>query len=288
MAGVVRTLGAGDEAALEAYLRPRADSSMFLRANARAAGLADRGERLQATYAAAFDGDAIVGVAAHAWNGIVLLQAPDEHLGDVVRTAVAASGRAVNGLSGPWAQVVAARVALGLAAAPTQFDSRDDLFALALERLRVPAPLEDGRWVGRTQRDDDLELLARWRAAYLVETLGAPPGPDTDEEARRQAAVGGWWLVDVEGEPCAITTFNAQLPDVVQVGGVYTPPERRGRGYARAAVAASLLDARARGAARAILFTGAGNEPARRAYLALGFEIVGDYGLVLLARPGAV
>jgi predicted GNAT family acetyltransferase len=57
----------------------------------------------------------------------------------------------------------------------------------------------------------------------------------------------------------------------------------RGRGYARAVVAGSLLSARAAGVARAILFTGQDTARARRAYLALGFQIIGDYGLVLFA-----
>jgi uncharacterized protein len=67
----------------------------------------------------------------------------------------------------------------------------------------------------------------------------------------------------------------------VQVGGVFTPPARRGHGYARAAVAASLALARARGAQRSVLFTAATNQAARRAYTALGHESIGDFGLVL-------
>jgi predicted GNAT family acetyltransferase len=63
---------------------------------------------------------------------------------------------------------------------------------------------------------------------------------------------------------------------------VYTPPSLRGRGYARAVVAGSLLAARARGVRQAVLFTGKDNDHAQRAYRALGFTVVGDYGVVLL------
>ncbi len=75
--------------------------------------------------------------------------------------------------------------------------------------------------------------------------------------------------------------FNARLPDCVQIGGVYTPPARRGHGYARAAVAGALLEARDAGATRSILFTGEHNAAARAAYLALGYRVIGDFGLVL-------
>jgi predicted GNAT family acetyltransferase len=94
---------------------------------------------------------------------------------------------------------------------------------------------------------------------------------------------GSRWLLEQDGWPVASTGFNARLPDVVQIGGVYTPPALRGRGYARAAVAGSLLAVRETGVRRAVLFTGTDNEPARRTYLALGFRVVGDFGFVHVA-----
>jgi predicted GNAT family acetyltransferase len=74
---------------------------------------------------------------------------------------------------------------------------------------------------------------------------------------------------------------STPLPDIVQLGGIYTPPAFRGRGYAKASVAASLLAARDRGATRAVLFTS--NPSAARSYEAVGFQRLGDYGLILLS-----
>jgi predicted GNAT family acetyltransferase len=64
-----------------------------------------------------------------------------------------------------------------------------------------------------------------------------------------------------------------------QLGGIYTPPDLRGRGYAKAAVAGSLMAARDRGASRAVLFTN--NPSAARSYEAVGFKRLGGYGLAL-------
>src|SRR2546429_5918946 len=101
---------------------------MFLRAHARWAGLTDRGRPMQATYVAALEGGRIAGVAAHCWNGMVLVQAPDGgHAAAATLEAVRRSGRTVTGFSGPWDQVGAARAALGVAAAPAAKDSRDGL-----------------------------------------------------------------------------------------------------------------------------------------------------------------
>ncbi len=75
-----------------------------------------------------------------------------------------------------------------------------------------------------------------------------------------------------------MTNFNAALPAIVQVGGVYTPPDFRGQGYARRAVALHLEQAREAGVREAILF--AANPAASRAYEAIGFTQIGGYRIV--------
>ena len=95
-----RPLTAADTSLLETFLALHRDSSMFLRANVRRAGLTYQGLRGEANYAGAFRDDRVVGVAAHCWNGILLLQAP-EHAAELARAAVEWSGRPVTGLSGP-------------------------------------------------------------------------------------------------------------------------------------------------------------------------------------------
>ncbi|HZI66667.1 MAG TPA: GNAT family N-acetyltransferase [Thermoanaerobaculia bacterium] len=282
----LKTLSRGDEAKLEEFLAPRASDSMFLRSNARAAGLVDRGNPFEGTYVAAIEDGAVTAVAAHFWNGMLILQAPaPETLEPVARAAVARSGRELKGLTGPWAQVEATRRALGLAGREASLDSREELFSVDLADLRVPSPLSSGRVECRPPRGEELELAARWRMAFSVEALGRPDGEEALAAARSDIArlrdLGSQWILLDEGRPVAYSAFNARLPDVVQIGGVWTPPELRGRGYARAVVAGSLLEARRGGAARAILFTGVENVAASRAYEALGFRVVGDYGLVI-------
>ncbi|HEY6179411.1 MAG TPA: hypothetical protein VIX73_33380, partial [Kofleriaceae bacterium] len=70
-----------DRPALEAYLAVRSDTCMLMRSNLRAAGLAwhaPDGERLQAQYMLARHRGAVIGAAAHYWNGILQIQA-DAH-----------------------------------------------------------------------------------------------------------------------------------------------------------------------------------------------------------------
>jgi len=282
MPATVRRIRASDAAAFEAFLAPLADSSLFLLANARKAGFEDSGRPFEGTYSGAFEGGRLLGVAAHFWNGILAVQAPGL-LPAVVRHATSASGRPIAGLTGPAKQVVAARAALGLTGRPAAVEAPEGLFAIDLPDLRVPEALASGKVTCRRPRPEELALLARWRAAYRQEVLSEPAGRASEDSAREDVealeASGSHWVLEENGAPAAYTAFNARLSEIVQVGGVWTPPERRGRGYARSAVAGSLLQARGQGAGRAVLFTE--NPAAVRAYEAIGFRRVGDYGLVI-------
>lgn len=287
---MLRVLEQPDAPALEAFLLGRAASSMFLRSNARAAGLVDRGEPLHATYVATFDGERITAVVAHCWNGLLLLQCAGDPA-PLLRAAIAATGRPVLGFLGPWDQVVRARHALGLDDAPAAMDSKEDLFDLDLRDLRVPEALERGEVACRRANAADVETFARLQHDYSVEALGEEPG---EALLGRQVAATRWqvenhdaFVLESAGGIVACSTFNAKLPDCVQVGGVFVPPPLRSRGFARAVVAGSLVLARDEGANRSILFTDAANVAARTAYLSLGFRIIGDFGIVLLTRPVA-
>jgi ribosomal protein S18 acetylase RimI-like enzyme len=284
----LRRLAPGQEGTVREFLGPRVDSSLFLLGNLRAAGLEDTGAAYSGTWFGAFDDDVLVGVAAHFWNGILLLQAPVA-LPELAHAAVAASRRSLAGLSGPRTQVEEARRELGLGDAAATLDHQADLFSLHLDALRVPPALSRGEVTCGPPAPDELALLSDWRVAYAVETLGAVPGgglrATCADEVSRLAAEGNAFVLRERAEPVAFSGFNARLPEVVQVGGVWTPPELRGRGHARCVVAGSLLEARASGVRKAVLFTERENGAAGRAYHALGFRVVGDYGVVLFEAP---
>jgi uncharacterized protein len=277
-----RELRPGDDDAFEAFLAGYADSSMFLRANAHRAGLSYWGEPYQATHVAAFRNGRLVGVAAHYWNGMLIVQAPGE-AGPVAAACQRASARRVGGLMGPADQVREARTALGLDDTDAALDGDEVLYGVDLTDVVVPAALADGMVVCRPPRDEERDTLCAWRLAYDIELLGATDSPEQRARSAAfldaQIAGGHAWVALAGSTMVSLSAFNAVLPEIVQLGGIYTPPAHRGRGYARAAVAHSLDVARARGASRAVLFTS--NPHAMRSYEAVGFRPVGTYALVL-------
>lgn len=283
-----RVLQAPDLPVVDAFLRKHADSSMILRGNLLSDGIEDNGGRYSGVYAGAFDpGGALQAVAAHyRVMGNVFPQAEnDDALDAAVSCAVEASGSQVRGVIGLRSLVRRAIRRLELDAAPCNYDANEGLYAVELTYLRKPALLLDPEVELRPLQPGDADFFFEWVRDYEVNTLGARDDEATrarcHEQLERALTSQEPCLLTHAGIPRAKTSFNARLPDMVQVGGVYTPPEHRGCGYARAAVALSLLRARARGVKRAVLFTGDDNKQAIAAYRALGFERVNDFAIVL-------
>lgn len=281
----IRHLIPTDRPLLDAFLDRHRSSSMILRSNLFNSGLVDGPEPFQGLYMGAFAGGALTDVAAHYWNGNIILQAPTRPV-EMALAVARESGRPVNGLLGPWPQVRAAEPELDLDRARLGKVVPEYLYRLDLADVMVPESLSSGRVTHRYASDSDLPTLVSWRREYDLHTMGFPEH-SIDDDANRDALAAAieannLWVLEEAGRLVSMTGFNATLPDMVQVGGVFTPVERRGRGHGRAVVAGSLLDARAAGVVEAILFTEAENHPAQRAYEALGFERIGDYGMVML------
>jgi uncharacterized protein len=281
----LRRLTPRDQPALEAFLRRHQTSSMFLLSNMHAVGIAEGDALYHGTYAGAFDGDTLNGVAAHYWNGNLLTQAPDlQDCAVLARAALAASGRPLRGIVGPAAQAEAIITAFGIADAAFQMRSRERLYTLSAKALTLPPHATDVRLAS----ESDAPALVASYAAFGMEALHDAPdeaAKRAQEVVHRSIAAQTQWVLELDGSIVSSSTFNATVPPVKQIGGVYTPPALRGRGYARACVAGSLAHAFAHGDREAILFTGEENAAACSAYEAIGFRVVGDYFISLLKEP---
>ena len=100
---------------------------------------------------------------------------------------------------------------------------------------------------------------------------------DVQERVAGQVAAGAWflWLDGVQPVSMALRTRPTRRG--CAVGGVYTPPELRRKGYASACVAAlsqHLLD---QGYQFCTLFTDLANPTSNRIYLQIGYQPVCDF-----------
>lgn len=78
---------------------------------------------------------------------------------------------------------------------------------------------------------------------------------------------------------------NAEIADRAMIGGVYTVPEERGKGTARAVVSALCADLIARDKTPALYWV---NDAAGKVYRTLGFEPIGEWRAVVLGSEDAL
>lgn len=275
----MRPLQEADRPAIEAFLQARIETSLFPLGNLARHGMSGGHPHAMTFWGA---GNPLEGVLGLTDGGMVLPQLPPSLAEAAV---VALSGCHILGIVGDGAQVAALQAALGHSDTPPQLDREEALLSLNLVDLRVP--VTDGLTLAPLSAAPR-DLLVRWRAASEREIMGG----GEEAEARAESDIAFWLAAGSHrvllrhGEPVSMTGFNARLPRIVQVGAVWTPPEHRSRGYARATVALHLAEAQAEGVERAILFT---SSPfAARAYAALGFAEVGRFRLHLLGVPREV
>lgn len=279
-----RALTPDDQERLVAFLYDHCDRSLFLLNNIARSGITPGDEPYHGQYWGAFDGERLVGAAAHYWNGMIIPSAPEglAELADVIERELS---RPIAGFVGDRDQVD--WLADRFNCRKFQMDSPERLFVLSLDELIEPDVLNDDDLVCRPSTLEDLDQLAQWRLDYDVEIMGAEQTPEAQHRAENQVrndiGNGVSYVLTRAGVPVAMSCFNAALDTVVQIGGVFTPKHERSKGYARAVVAGSLLRAREAGVRRSILFTGFDNEAAQRAYQALGYQPIGAFGLKVLA-----
>ncbi|MBO6918940.1 MAG: GNAT family N-acetyltransferase [Rhizobiaceae bacterium] len=284
---IIRLLDNQDSAVTKAFLDKHIETSLFLRSNMEKVGLENQGNAYQGDYFGAFGDDELVGVIAHYWNGTVMMQSPDlTVLSQLYNEITLNMTRPVKAVVGDAEQGQYILKRLTIAEEKFALNAIDSLMSLDLNKLYIPRAKDNSlAMVDITERH--FEILKKWTRAYEIEALGTPDDDQLIEKSIKTAhdLIDGdnCWILEADGVPVALSGFNAQLPEIVQVGPVWTPPEHRNKGYARHLVARTLEHARARGVQQSILFTDV--PAAQKAYEAIGYREIGKFQLALLKEP---
>ncbi|MEO8242039.1 MAG: GNAT family N-acetyltransferase [bacterium] len=263
-----------DRPAIEAFLASVPEYAMFPLSNLATHGMAGGHQRAVGFWLGRRAGK-ITDVLTMTEEGMVMPYLPSA---DYQAAAVAMRGRTVIGMVGRKACVRGLEAAGGLTLRPKTLDHDEPHFLLTLDRLVVPEG--PGRIVPLV--DAPRKAIMDWMLDYQIAALGTPPdqAPDRVNSSYLTYIEAGSHVALIDGDiPLAMTGFNARVPQMVQIGGVYTPHDLRGQGHARRAVALHLAMARAMGVTRATLFSA--SEMAARAYRAIGFRQIGEWTLLI-------
>lgn len=144
-----------------------------------------------------------------------------------------------------------------------------------VDRVRPPDGVPGGL---RPIAPGDRERLIEWSRAFEREALHeeSPRGVHARHVAGRLAAEPPSAFVWDDGGPRSMAMATGPTPRGIRVNWVFTPLEWRGRGYARACVAALSARLLAEGRDMVFLFADAGNATSNFVYRSIGYERVAE------------
>ena len=144
----------------------------------------------------------------------------------------------------------------------------------ALSRV-IPPRAVDGAM--RPARGEDLDLVAGWFLSFVRE---AQPHLESSPQGARENAEGwikgGRLRLWEDDAVVSMAGASGPTPHGIRVGAVYTPPERRRRGYASALVAALSQEQLSSGKEFCFLYTDLANPTSNKIYRDIGYEAVAD------------
>lgn len=145
-----------------------------------------------------------------------------------------------------------------------------------LFRLDALCPPPDPAGGARRATVDDRELLVSWWYAFAAEADMSMV--DVEGHVDRIIAAGHGWLWQ-DADPVSFAARRPVLAGCSRLGPVYTPRDRRGRGYGSAVTAAASADVLGEGATP-VLFTDLANPTSNALYQRLGYRPVDDYSFI--------
>jgi GNAT superfamily N-acetyltransferase len=206
---------------------------------------------------------------------LVLAKPADDAAATALADAVAGEGINLPGVVGATPEVTLFADAWETSSHSTRRLGRSQRI-YRLSEVRSPTGVAGSPRVA-TARDQ--RLLVAWIAAFADEALAGTPSPAADTERVVEGRLvdpnSGFLLWEDDG-PVSLAGWGGPTPNGIRIGPVYTPPDRRSRGYGSAVTAAVSTDQLAAGRRFCFLYTDLANPTSNKIYMDIGYEPICD------------
>ena len=143
-----------------------------------------------------------------------------------------------------------------------------------LEKVNPKIPL-----IGklRLAEEKDMSFIPYWREGFNSDCFGDNLSVNTDPEPYRYLIEKkNQYILEDNGTAVSTALMNRAMKTVCGVGGVYTPPYFRGKGYASSCVAGVSLLILEKGFTKCVLYTDLANPTSNSIYQKIGYRPVCD------------
>lgn len=279
----VRILSEEDRPAVRHYLAGRLVECLFLASNLENYGLEDDGSHWSGTWLGYHEGHELKAVAQLVNQGSLLVAISVAEAVPALAHAIRARDYEPLRILGMRPEVEDIHAALHAEGDYPIREVRDSLL-----QVLTPETFEPRQASGmRLATIEDVPKLLEWKRRFRVEAMGDDPSWVDDEVLKKSLVLtiegDRQYVLEVGGRLVSMARLNARTRRMAQLGGVYTPPEERGNGYASRLISAlcqrvleeEKLEAMA-------LMVEESKETASRIYRRLGFLGLGCYRFLLL------
>lgn len=135
----------------------------------------------------------------------------------------------------------------------------------------------------RRAGEEDKDTVATWATEFHRDVSGEEPPEGATQKAHARVDRGEIYLW-CDGEPVSMCGSCRPTDHGIAINYVYTPPEKRSRGYATACVASLCDELLGRGYRFCVLYADLANPISNRIYRRIGFTEVGDFVEVVFTR----
>jgi ribosomal protein S18 acetylase RimI-like enzyme len=117
----------------------------------------------------------------------------------------------------------------------------------------------------------DFDVFRDWTLAFIREAVPSDPLPE-DAALKETLNRGRHWFWIVDNEPVSMAAIARRTKKAASINSVFTPPDRRGNGFAGAITATVARAIFAEGRPAACLYVDRSNPASSRCYAKLGFQ----------------
>ena len=279
----VRVLSEEDRPAVRRYLAGRLVECLFLASNLENYGLEDDGAHWSGTWLGFHADGEMKAVAQLVNQGSLLVAISSSEAAAGLAQAIRARHYEPLRILGMRPEVEDIHALLAADGGYPIREVRDSLLQVLTPETFEPREASGGRLATM----DDVPKLLEWKRRFRVEAMGDDPQWVDDEVLKKSLVLtiegGRQYVLEAGDRLVSMARLNARTRRMAQLGGVYTPPEERGNGYASRLISGLcqrvLEDEKLEAMA---LMVEESKEAASRIYRRLGFLGLGCYRFLLL------
>ena len=269
------------------FLEKRKETCLFLLGNLSEHGFNLNTHPNSGNYRLLKRNNEIVGVFSMTRRGNLLIQTDNmDNYSHEIYEVISIDKIQIKGIIGPWKDCILFKIYYETVDDNFKANliSKEWLYSLPLNTLENKNIVLKNNLSVQFLTQKNFEQWDELNHEYLKET-DLLDEEITSEERKRsfkeQVKRKNWWGVFLDKELVSIGAYNIKYKNIGQIGGVFTPPEKRRKGYSKLCMKQLIIDSRAVHQLNTlILFTNENNIAAQSLYKSLGFKQIGYFGLI--------